>query len=352
MLPVDVFVRAPEPPQEGEPPNGPFSSKRLLESQTSTEAFRPAWYMDAEVQPSQRLLLVPGARVDFARDTGHADFSPRLTVRYKLIGGVASDGDPEAPLATTLKGGIGFFYQPPDFQQTDRIFGTPGIESNRSIHYSVGVEQELSRQIDVSLEGYYKDLDNLVSSTAGQGGLVYNNEGSGRTYGLETLIRYKPDDRFFGWVAYTLARSVRRNSPSDPEYLFQFDQTHNLTMLGSYRLGNGWEAGARFRLISGNMTTPVRQYPDLAAYQDYDIGPYVPLQGAPFSERLPLFHQLDVRVEKNWQFRAWRLMAYLDVWNAYNNAAVEGIQYNYDYTQQAPQTGLPIIPSLGLRGEF
>jgi TonB family protein len=352
MVPVDVFVRAPEPPREGEPPDGPFSSKPLLESQTSTEAFRPAWYMDAEVQPTKRLLLVPGARVDFARDTGHADFSPRLTARYKLIGGVASDGDPEAPLATTLKGGVGFFYQPPDFQQTDRIFGTPGIESNRSIHYSVGVEQELSRQIDVSLEGYYKDLDNLVSSAPGPGGLVYNNEGSGRTYGLETLVRYKPDDRFFGWIAYTLARSVRRNSPTEPEYLFQFDQTHNLTLLGSYRLGNGWEAGARFRLISGNTTTPVRQYPDLAAFQDYDIGSYVPLQGAQFSDRLPLFHQLDVRIEKNWQFRAWRLMAYLDVWNAYNNAAVEGIQYNYDYTQRAPQTGLPIIPSLGLRGEF
>jgi hypothetical protein len=82
------------------------------------------------------------------------------------------------------------------------------------------------------------------------------------------------------------------------------------------------------------------------------FGVAVPRQGEPFSERLPMFHQLDVRIEKNWQFRDWRLMTYLDVWNAYNNAAVEGIQYNYDFTQQAPQTGLPIVPSLGLRGEF
>jgi hypothetical protein len=65
-----------------------------------------------------------------------------------------------------------------------------------------------------------------------------------------------------------------------------------------------------------------------------------------------LFHQLDIRVEKNWRFEAWRLMAYLDMWNAYNHAAVEGVGYNFDFTQSAPQTGLPIIPSLGLRGEF
>jgi hypothetical protein len=305
------------------------------------------------VQPTDRLLLVPGVRVDFARDTGHADFSPRLTARYKLVGGAVADTDPEAPLGTKLKGGVGFFYQPPDFQETDPIFGTPGIESNRSLHYSVGVEQQLSRKIDVSLEGYYKDLDNLVSrGPTATGAYEYNNLGTGQTYGLETLIRYNADERFFGWLAYTLARSVRKNGPDEREYLFQFDQTHNLTVLGSYRLGNGWEAGARFRVVSGNMTTPVLRYPELQALQDFDVGANVPLQGEPFSDRLPIFHQLDVRIEKNWQFRDWRLMAYLDVWNAYNNAAVEGIQYNFNFTERAPQTGLPIIPSLGVRGEF
>ena len=35
-----------------------------------------------------------------------------------------------------------------------------------------------------------------------------------------------------------------------------FDQTHILTILGSYRLGHGWEFGARFRLVSGNLVTP------------------------------------------------------------------------------------------------
>lgn len=354
VAPVDVIVRAPEPPRPGEPADTPFSTKPLLESEVYTEGFRPAWYMDAEVQPTDRLLLVPGVRLDYARDSGHADTAPRLTARYTLIG-LDSDVNEEGerPLRTTLKGGVGVFYQPPEYQETDPVFGQPGLESNRSLHYSLGVEQELSKQIDVSVEGYYKDLDNLVSrSPSADGSFQYSNAGTGATMGTETLIKYNPDDRFFGWFAYTLARSVRRNNPDEPEYLFQFDQTHNLTALGSYRLGRGWEVGARFRLVSGNMTTPVRRFPDLQAIQDTDTGAYVPLQGEQFSDRLPLFHQLDVRVEKNWQFRDWRLMAYLDVWNAYNNAAVEDVNYNFNFSQSAYQTGLPIIPSLGVRGEF
>jgi TonB family protein len=353
--PVDVLVRAPEPPREGEPADTPFSSRPLLESETHTVGFRPAWYLDAEVQPTDRLLLVPGVRLDFARDTGHADVSPRVTARYKLFGVESNEAGAAGSeaRATTLKGGIGYFYQPPQYQETDEVFGKPGLESNRSLHYSVGVEQELTRQIDVSLEGYYKHLDNLVSrGLTSAGEFEFNNAGEGRTYGLETLVKYKADERFFGWIAYTLARSVRRNNPGEPEYLFQFDQTHNLTVLGSYRLGRGWEAGARFRLVSGNMTTPVLSHPDVPSLEDFDVGAWVPQQGEFNSRRLPMFHQLDVRIEKNWQFRAWRLMTYLDVWNAYNNAAVEDDLYNFDYTRLSAQTGLPIIPSLGVRGEF
>jgi hypothetical protein len=63
-------------------------------------------------------------------------------------------------------------------------------------------------------------------------------------------------------------------------------------------------------------------------------------------------HQLDLRVEKNWQFRDYSLTFYIDVWNAYNNAASEAITYNFDYSRRSYQQGLPIIPSMGFRGEF
>ena len=155
---------------------------------------------------------------------------------------------------TTLKGGVGVFYQPPQFQETNPVFGTPGLTSNRAIHYSLGVEQEITRQVDVSLEGFYKDLTNQVSRAPNASGTyIYGNQGLGSVVGLEMLLKYKPSKRFFGWIAYTLSRSVRQDSPSSPEYLFQYDQTHNLIILGSYRLGRGWEFGGRFRIVSGTL---------------------------------------------------------------------------------------------------
>ena len=143
-----------------------------------------------------------------------------------------------------------------------------------------------------------------------------------------------------------------QDGPDLPEYLFQYDQTHNLIVLGSYRLGRGWEFGARFRLVSGALQTPVVGPPSLPSLYAADAGSYAPLQGPPYSERLPLFHQLDVRVDKRWQMKGWQLSAYLDVQNVYNNAAPEGYVYSYDFSERQVQTGIPIIPSIGLRGEL
>ena len=356
MSPFKVLVRAPRPPRPGEPAPGPFASRPLLQSESSGFGFRPAWYVEAELQPLDRLRVVPGMRLDFARDSGHADFSPRINARYELIKGAGADPGAGVPFQrkTVLKGGAGVFDQPPEYQETDEVFGTPNIKSNRSVHYSIGVEQELTRHIELSVEGFYKDLTNQVARdpNALGGGYTYNNLGTGSVEGIETLLKFKPDERFFGWIAYTVSRSVRRDSPTSEEYLFQYDQTHNLIMLGSYRLGRGWEFGARFRIVSGPLDTPVVARPSLPAIYAADAGTYVPLQGKAFGSRLPLFHQLDLRVDKRWQFKAWALSAYLDVQNVYNHPAAESFVYNFDYSRRSYQTGIPIIPSIGLRGEL
>ncbi len=348
--PYDVFVRGPAPPRPGEANPGPLTTQAIMESHATGTVFRPAWYADAEIQPTRRLLVVPGARLDFARDTGHTDFAPRINARYDLIGGHAESELPpeEQHRRTTVKGGAGYYYQPPQFQETNPVFGTPGLLSNKSVHYSIGVEQEFTRQIEMSLEAYYKNLTNQVSRSADPGAAyVYGNQGTGTILGMELLIKYKPDARFFGWIAYTLSRSVRRDAPGLPEYLAQYDQTHNLTVLGSYRLGAGWEFGARYRLISGPLVTPVT-----GALYAADAAAYTEITGAAFSRRLPLFNQLDLRIDKGWQFRNWRLSAYLELLNVYSNAAKESLDYNYNFTQTTYQNGLPLIPNLGIRGDI
>ena len=65
-----------------------------------------------------------------------------------------------------------------------------------------------------------------------------------------------------------------------------------------------------------------------------------------------MFHQLDVRVDKRLVFDNWMFVAYLDVQNIYNSPNVTGYTYNYDSTEKRPRQGLPLIPVLGVKGEF
>jgi len=350
-LPYDIYVKSPPPPLPGQPDSGPFVNRQPLVVSESQLGLREAVYVDAELQPTDRWRIVPGFRLDYARDTRSLDPNPRINSRYDLIkGGTSPDGDWRR--RTTLKGGIGQYTQPPQFDQTNSVFGTPGLLSNRSVHYSLGIEQEITRHLEVSVEGFYKDLSRLVAGGFDPAGPRYTNQGTGQIMGLETLIKYKADKRFFGWVAYTLAKSTRQDYPGGREYRIPYDQTHNLTILGSYRLGRGWEFGSRFRLVSGNMYTPLMQPPGLPAIYAADAGAYLLLEGQQYSRRLPMFHQIDIRIDKRWQFRHWQLGAYLDVYNAYNHASVEGVSYDYRYSKSSYVTGVPFLPSLGVRGEF
>jgi TonB family protein len=350
----DVAVRLPPAPAPGEPPNQPFSTRNVVEQRLKGGYTFPAAYLELELAPTARAKLVPGVRVDYFNITNRFDFSPRVNGRYELF--------PDYP-KTTLKAGLGIFHQPPQFQEVSPGLGNPKLASNRAIHYALGAEQEITKRIEGSVEGFVKQLDNVVVGVANTqgGGLEYKNVGRGYVVGSEFLLKYKPDNRFFGWVAYTLSRSARTNGPGLAEGLVPFDQTHILTVLGSYRLGSGWEFGARFRLISGNLVTP---FVCNASSESCDrnrtnalfhaaSGVYTPIpSGSAFSERLPLFHQLDMRLDKRWQFKSWALSTYLDIQNVYNRGNVEAISYNFNYTTRNYVKGLPILPSIGIRGEL
>ncbi len=338
----DVTVRAPPPPEPGQTP-GPFFGRPPREIVGSASLYRPAFYWMLDLQPIKGLKLLPGVRVDWFRDTQSWNIGPRFAVRYDVVQGFPR---------TTLKGGAGVYHQPPQPQESIAPFGTTGLGASRATHYAAGFEQEFTKQVDLSVEGFYKDLQRLIGRTATEtttaGGITYNNNGDGRVFGVEVLLRYKRDNRFFGWIAYTLSRAERRLRPEDPMTLFIWDQTHILTAIGSYQLGKGWEAGLRWRYVSGRMYTP-----NIGGVYDFDAGAYAPIpQVPPFGSRLPAFHQLDMRIDKVWKFSHWSFSAYLDVLNVYYRQNPEGVSYNYNYTQQQIVTGLPILPVIGVRGEL
>jgi hypothetical protein len=170
----------------------------------------------------------------------------------------------------------------------------------------------------------------------------------GQAYGLELFVKKKLTAKLGGFLSYTLSRSERSWVPGEPSRLFYLDQTHILTALASFDLGSGWELGGRFRYVTGNLYTPCEG----GIFSAISTA-YLCLNGAFNSRRLAPFHQLDVRVDKRWVFSDFTLGAYLDLINAYNRTNPDFIDYNHDFTENASVTGsLPLVPSLGVRGEF
>ena len=120
-----------------------------------------------------------------------------------------------------------------------------------------------------------------------------------------------------------------------------------VTALASHQLPKRWRVGARTRVSAGNPYTPVvnRSYSlDQRAFQ--------PVYGDRDSARLPPFYSVDVRIDKDWVYDDWTLTAYLDVQNATNAQNIETMSWTYDYAEEDPITSLPVVPALGVRGEW
>jgi hypothetical protein len=267
----------------------------------------------------------------------HVEFvpEPRLTARYQILKWWA------------IKGAIGIYHQQPDPGSYLKEFGNPNLKNEVALHYVAGFDFDPMPTLHIETVGFYKDLHDLIvrGKTANDPNLV--NDGIGRVYGGELLVRQELFHGFFGWIAYTLSRSERQDHPGDPWRVFQFDQTHILTLIASYKFGRGYQIGVRFRYVTGNPYTPI-----VGAYYDSVDDRYVPIQAPVYSGRLDSFNQLDIRFDKKWTFRLWSYSMYLDLQNVYYATNEEGVTYNFNYTQQKPIAGLPILPVLGLRGDF
>jgi len=334
----------PQIPGADSPDIGPLFGQKQLTSNRSYGYFDPGAFINAEIHPASTMRVLVGVRVDAFGATAGVYVQPRMSMRWTVRG---KDDD-----KTTLKAALGLYAQAPQINETDPVFGTPGLSANEATQISFGIEQELLRHVELSIEPFYKNLFDLVSpmnDATQPSGIRYVNQGTGFAYGVELLVKYKPDKHFSGWIAYTISRSERTDLPGEPSHLFEYDQTHVLSLLGTYNFGNGWSAGARLRYVSGNPYTPI-----VGGYFDNNGGDYGPVDKLPvYSARLPAFFTLDVRVERKFKIlKDSELSLYIDVLNATNNRNVEGLTFNYDYQIHATAAGLPILPSLGARLEL
>lgn len=313
------------------------------------QSFDGALYTELDMKLGP-VTVTPGIRGSHAFLNGNGQtrraLDPRLWVRYAMLP------------STTLKGSVGLYTQPPDVANMEQPpFGTPSLVHEKAFQGSVGFEQKLTESISVDVTGYYnRRYDNVVQpgrTTVNEDGSVTqersSNDGLGRAYGMEVLLRHDVTREFFGWVAYTLGRSETRRVGADKYQLTSFDQTHILTAVGSYRLPLGFELGARFRYVTGRPKTPLAHVADVF---NADENSYSGTFGEFRSSRQKAFQQLDLRLDKSFLFESWTLTAFLDVQNVYNAQNTEFTFFDYRYRQEVDVPGIPVLPILGVKGSF
>jgi TonB dependent receptor-like, beta-barrel len=301
-------------------------------------------FLELSFKPFDSLEILPGVRVDSEYHPGGNNWwlDPRIVARWKVAKRV------------TLKGGTGLFSRGPDFNMVDEEYGNPDLKKEWADQYSVGLEWDIWGPIFIDTQVYYlsrHDRAVFVNATSlsGQGNnrTLYDNQGRGRSYGWETILKYRPEGPFYGWVSYTLSKSEESDAPEDPLTLNAFDQTHILSVVASYRFGRGWEAGLKYRYVTGAPTTPIT-----GAVYVSEGNEFSPLMGSLLSSRVGDFQQLDVRVEKTWTFESWMFSTYLDIQNVTNHSNSEFLIWDYRYEDNWKVPSIPFFPSFGISARW
>jgi hypothetical protein len=175
--------------------------------------------------------------------------------------------------------------------------------------------------------------------------LPFRSGGSGRSTGFETLLRAQRGS-LFAWLAYTYSRSTRRDAPDAPGRPFAYDQTHLVSAVASYGRGP-WRYGLRWQLATGLPYTEVT-----GAVWSPELNHHLPTFGEPYAARMGTSHSLDLRVERIWQRRGYRIAAFADLGNVYRRERVLRYQYSDDFMTKKPVADMLPLPSIGVRAEL
>ncbi len=289
---------------------------------------KDAWYL------TDKLTLFPG--IAYRRESRFEKnlFEPRLAAEYALTE------------RTILSAGVGLYTQAPGYLESNAVFGNPDIKHIKAMHGLLGLQHQFHDGWSVKSEVYYKSLDNLVTSDEV---LNYTNDGQGTTYGLDTLIRKDLTEKLSGWLSISLSESRRKDTRSGEEFVFDYDQPFNVSLVGNYKINDKWSVGTKWWAHSGTPYTPVT-----GAQPDDEIpGLFIPEYGAINSERFPSYQRLDVRIDRAFKTKKDRnISAYFELLNVLGKENAESYDYNADYSEREIVPQLSGIFSFGFKATF
>jgi len=314
---------------------------------------RRHWYGD-------RLSVRPGLRLDRFGLGEQWALDPRVNAHVTL-----------SP-SSVLRASLGRFHQPPSPAHFDEFADNLDAKSSYVDQATLAAEWLPDEGLTTSITGFVHNgrktlvdiAEKNIRSSGGQGlDLIFqelleeqlglygyqDNVGRQRTYGIEGSVRY--DSKQYRMLANaSWSRSKRRYEPAlhqgwEPYGLDQPLRLNLLFATTAYR----WNFGSRLTVVSGN---PLRFVP---AGTPYD--PNATEEPAEVLQRLPMFWQLDIRVDRTWNSEWGNITLFFDIQNITNHRNVEYREsyldgsspnienqvYQYDDVR-----GLPILPYIGV----
>ena len=281
----------------------------------------------------EKLRFSLGLRTDFNNWSNTMlnplpQISPRFSASYSLTDKL------------NLNFNVGRYYQLPPYtalgyKNTSGEFVNKenDLKYIQSDHIVLGLELIPTENIQLTAEGFYKkyskypfsvmDQVPLSSKSAGYG--IFGDEeltstSDGRAYGIELLGRLKEFKQTNLVFSYTFVRSEFKdlNAAWIPS---AWDNRHLFNVTATKKFKKNWDFGFKWRYVGGAPYTPY-DLEKSSLKEAWDVQGRAYLDYSRFNtERLEAFHQLDLRIDKQYFFKGWSLMLYADVQNVYNHKA-------------------------------
>ena len=238
--------------------------------QIKTEPLEFAQYIKLKYKSNNLFIIEPGLRLNLY-DVYPDSLFPDLRLGLKYI---ITDN-------RYLNFSVGNYHQfistfQDDFNPSildNWIAADTSVSPGKSMQVVLGYEEYIKNMYKIQVEGYYKDLKNLLTyeekrstsdapvSDESLANIV--TPADGYAYGFE-LFGQKMSGKLSGWVAYTysVSRKIMNSIYADgeQEYYTNWDRTHAFSVLGNYQFNTKWETNWRFALQSGQAYTPIMGY--------------------------------------------------------------------------------------------
>ena len=311
-----------------------------------------------------KLNTILGLRYSKIRGTGGVDmddYSPRIAFEYQ-----ATDD-------LLLNASWGRYMQMPNGAQLVRGYGNPKLGFTFAEHRIVGMQYRFADLWTVQLEGYHKPMEKLILTHPLQDPPeIYQNDGEGKAYGIDLLIKRDYGNRKMGWLSYSYAKSSRTLIDGSDRN-FSADQPHTISAVWSQPFGgswNKWTWGFKLQANSGQPYTPIvgrvafcddgSGGNQVCADQEIDEGDPAPTYWNPiYGERNILrrafSHQLDFRIDRLIRYNTWTMTMYLDLLNVtMQTSPTYDYGKNYENYNNPKESGVPgiIFPFLGVEASF